>query len=1497
MSPARRLAPRRHVAAHWIALALALAFPAHASAGVVEFSGGISAAANIRGITAGPDGNMWFTEAGTSKIGRITATGQVDEFALAPGRAPEGITTGPDGNLWFTEASGAIGTMSVAGALLHEYPTAGTGAERITTGPDGNLWFTLLGATSAVGKVTTAGVMTTYTIGLTPGAAPWGVATGPDGNLWFAEYGRGAVGRSTPSGAIAEFTTGITEGAGGQGIVSGPGGRLWFAESSLGRIGRITTGGSADEIDLHPAGFAEPTGLVAHSDGSVYFADFDVPAVGRVAADGAVTTVAALGAGAASTDIAEGPDHSLWVAEGTAGRIARVDAGGPPVVAPPPPPTAEPAPPHAALRVGPATVNVGDDVVFDARESTGQGLRFAWTTDVPGSEHADGGTLSLRYAAAGPHGVTLTVTDARGRTDMLTRQVAVAGRERYVTLVDPTPVANRPIELDVRRLGAGGRLTGLPSGTIVTLDGAGLRAPERLGAIATPGRQLSNSGDFGVRAPAGDRTVAVSVTDRDGATVHQTIELHVAASEAAPERKTLPPACFTYDDPPIVDDPVLFHDCTPQENVHCKDIPLDYVSHETQPFVMPFAEATIDLPAIRNIPNLKNLASIKNLARGARAASQARAAASAKVCNVTDAVTWDFGDGSQAKGRAPSHKYAAAGHYHVRLTVQYYVSDPRYPTGLDLVRAFGPDPARWPADAGILAQGSRTADDTIEVVAPVHGPIDVKGITVRSIDDNLYPAPSQGRMHDGSPKVFVTSKFRGAAGLQGLAIGRLRLLPTQYDAFWINRETGYIGPFPRPGEEARYAARMTLPSGDLELGTLTEPLALNGQTQTFQGAFDGDNVKIGGLPLLGLPKVTLTPRVASDAQAVAQWPVHLPGPLGVKVRADQAGHPETAVPTWISSADLVAGLRRQQFGANVSSNGDFDLALDKFDIGPLSAGPFDVHHRVSGPYSWYGGGQIHLPIALVDGLGIDGTYSEADSTGFALRQADGSVAWVGAKVPITPPINFGGLVDLDSVGFRFGTDPFFLSGEGAFSNAGLPDVVRVDGCISYIYGQGSGRKLGLCRARADGNVLDTTSGVRVRAAGVMNLDVAGFDQRLGSAWIQYTEDSGIDLHADSDFSIELFGITFSEVHASLDVRDLKSFRSFSIWGEARATVLGFETAGGLGITDHGVGACFERSFVKVGFATGRNGGGGFIGCGTVKSKLGIGNLEARSAQAGAAGPPTSVTVPFTADGRRLEFAVSGRDGAPRVTLTGPRGERIVDPGTDGTIGRSGGVLHFADAHMTLIAVRTPTTGDWKIESDQPITKVQTGAMDPKPAVSATLSKAGHRRTLRYRATLAPGERIEFTQSGGRALAPATEKSRGTIAFTPLQLEDTRREIVAVVTRDGIPQLQKTVARFAVAAPRPLRLRGLRARVHGSVARLSWRRTRGARGYLVTSTLRIGGVKLTKLGARARGVVLSGVRSADRGRIAVEPVGRLGQKTHSATVRIKRRPRELPAVRL
>lgn len=87
---------------------------------ITEFSAGISASVRPYTIAAGPDGNLWFTEATGNAIGRITPTGTVTEFTdgITAVAKLNGIAAGPDGNMWFTEYEGdRVGVITPTGTV------------------------------------------------------------------------------------------------------------------------------------------------------------------------------------------------------------------------------------------------------------------------------------------------------------------------------------------------------------------------------------------------------------------------------------------------------------------------------------------------------------------------------------------------------------------------------------------------------------------------------------------------------------------------------------------------------------------------------------------------------------------------------------------------------------------------------------------------------------------------------------------------------------------------------------------------------------------------------------------------------------------------------------------------------------------------------------------------------------------------------------------------------------------------------------------------------------------------------------------------------------------------------------------------------------------------------------------------------------------------------------------------------------------------------------
>jgi streptogramin lyase len=244
------------------------------------------------GIVTGPDGNVWFTDDGTTKaIGRITPTGTITEFSdgLNAGSFPFSMTVGPDGNLWFTDqgSTKAIGMFNLTTHTITEFdlPAGGHNPSEITTGGDGSLWFTDKPGPPTgphIGRMTTAGTLTEFS--LPAGHTPGGPVAGPDGNVWFdMRIAGGAIGRITPSGTISEFTSGLNPGSRPFGIAEGADGNLWFADGSsyptpaagvIPAIGQVNpASGAISEFssDL-PAG-SGPFAITAGPDGNVWFSD------------------------------------------------------------------------------------------------------------------------------------------------------------------------------------------------------------------------------------------------------------------------------------------------------------------------------------------------------------------------------------------------------------------------------------------------------------------------------------------------------------------------------------------------------------------------------------------------------------------------------------------------------------------------------------------------------------------------------------------------------------------------------------------------------------------------------------------------------------------------------------------------------------------------------------------------------------------------------------------------------------------------------------------------------------------------------------------------------------------------------------------------------------------------------------------------------------------------------------------------------------------------
>jgi virginiamycin B lyase len=352
----RRLVSRRLLAAS-IGLIASLLAPSAALA-IDEFP--LPADTSSPGaITPGPDGaSLWFTTEGTATIsagiGRITTSGVItNHFALPVGASPDHIVAGPDGRIWFTQAGRSrLGALTPSTGNIQEYTTGGQ-PQAIVIGPDNQLWYTEV-APNRVSQISAAGVIGSQYPIPTPSSDPSDLVLGPDGRLWFTEQAVGAsrIGALNPSippgpGAIAEYPT-PTLGSEPSGIISTTGGILWFTESATGAIGRITTTGAITEF---PGAGNTPSAIAAARDGALWYtlgfggtpgcSGTSDHAIGRITSGGTFTNKFATPTPVSDpADITVGPDDALWFSEFCGNRIGRIATAAPAAPPPPPPPPA-----------------------------------------------------------------------------------------------------------------------------------------------------------------------------------------------------------------------------------------------------------------------------------------------------------------------------------------------------------------------------------------------------------------------------------------------------------------------------------------------------------------------------------------------------------------------------------------------------------------------------------------------------------------------------------------------------------------------------------------------------------------------------------------------------------------------------------------------------------------------------------------------------------------------------------------------------------------------------------------------------------------------------------------------------------------------------------------------------------------------------------------------------------------------------------------------------
>jgi virginiamycin B lyase len=285
------------------------------------------------GITAGPDGNIWFTlshagDTAGDSFGRLATDGTVTLFPVLtpPGQyAVSGvnyITSGLDGNLWITEET-AIAKATPSGSVM-EFPVGTTDTpSRIIYASSGLIWFVSDGLDGIITHVDmTGGNPSMITLPKTCDTClepeVLSIAEGLDSDVWvLAAVGNGGtsgVARIKSDGSLVWIgLPGIALEDNASQIVLGSDKNMWVTGPA--QISRFAPSDIAADTYMSfkiPSG-ALARGIASGADGNMWFSEYNKAALGSVPSTGEVNEITwSSECGVAGGDLATGPDGNIW---------------------------------------------------------------------------------------------------------------------------------------------------------------------------------------------------------------------------------------------------------------------------------------------------------------------------------------------------------------------------------------------------------------------------------------------------------------------------------------------------------------------------------------------------------------------------------------------------------------------------------------------------------------------------------------------------------------------------------------------------------------------------------------------------------------------------------------------------------------------------------------------------------------------------------------------------------------------------------------------------------------------------------------------------------------------------------------------------------------------------------------------------------------------------------------------------------------------------------
>ena len=251
----------------------------------------------------------------------------------------------------------------------------------------------------------------------------------------------------------------------------------------------------------------------------------------------------------------------------------------------------------------------------------------------------------------------------------------------------------------------------------------------------------------------------------------------------------------------------------------------------------------------------------------------------------------------------------------------------------------------------------------------------------------------------------------------------------------------------------------------------------------------------------------------------------------------------------------------------------------------------------------------------------------------------------------------------------------------------------------------------------------------------------------------------------------------------------------------------------------------------------------------------------------------------------LAWRIHGSHGIPKVIIHGPRGATISSSAHGRGAQRKG---HWMLAEnpangTTNVLLIHPAAGTWTVRAlggtASIPTKIDQAKFEAPPTMAAGVRAQGPKRTVEMAYAVPPGASVRLIEHGkgvNRTLvrsvhgkrchgAPANRPGSDekvlcfTLRFRPAPGPAGVRKIQALVSKNGVPIVQKDIASFhAAALTLPTRPRYLLARRVGRNLQVAFTPSRGAARYLVSATLSDGRKLAYDLKANCQAVRITGV---------------------------------------